>query len=98
VAELNIRFHPAAYSELERSVLWYAERSQLVADTFLDEVTTAIGNIQLYPMASQSYSHDCRRHVLKRFPFSIIYRQKDEVIEIVAVAHQRQKPGFWSSR
>jgi len=79
-------------------VKWYAERSQLVANTFLDEVVSAINSIQLYPQAAQSYGNGCRKHVLKRFPFSIVYRQLNGLIEIVAVAHHRQKPGFWDNR
>ncbi len=39
-----------------------------------------------------------RRYILPRFPFSVIYRMKGELIEVVVVAHQRRKPGYWKSR
>lgn len=98
MATPDVRFHPEALSELDRSVLWYAERSQLVATTFLDEVSAAIRDIQRFPDASQTYSQSCRKHVLKRFPFSIVYRQRIGVIEIIAIPHHRQKPGYWENR
>jgi hypothetical protein len=32
------------------------------------------------------------------YAFSIIYAERDEEIMIVAVAHQRKRPGYWRGR
>lgn|ERR1700722_1357417 len=37
-----------------------------------------------------------RRLVLHRFPFSIVYLDKADVVNIVAVAHSKRKPGIGS--
>ena len=39
-----------------------------------------------------------RRVVLVRFPFSVICGAERETSLIVAVAHQRRKPGYWHGR
>ncbi|MFB3820344.1 MAG: type II toxin-antitoxin system RelE/ParE family toxin, partial [Candidatus Methylomirabilales bacterium] len=39
-----------------------------------------------------------RRVVVARFPYSIVYREDAESIVIVAVAHQRRRPGYWRGR
>jgi len=39
-----------------------------------------------------------RRLVLAKFPFSLIYEVDGEVILIVAVAHLRRRPQYWSER
>ena len=39
-----------------------------------------------------------RRLALRRFPYSIVYRQRDEAIDVIAFAHQRRRPEYWRSR
>ena len=39
---LRIRFHPAAASEVEAAVQWYAERSPVAARAFMAEVNTCV--------------------------------------------------------
>jgi hypothetical protein len=34
----------------------------------------------------------------RRFPFSVIYAHEEATIVIVAVAHQRRRPGYWRER
>ena len=44
------------------------------------------------------YLHGTWRYLLDRFPYSVIYREKSGVIQIIAMAHHRRKPGYWSKR
>ncbi len=39
-----------------------------------------------------------RRHLLPKFPYSIIYAIEPDHIRIIAVAHSKRKPGYWSAR
>jgi hypothetical protein len=39
-----------------------------------------------------------RRVPVRRFPFFVIYRERDEDLQIIAVAHQSRRPGYWRSR
>jgi len=39
-----------------------------------------------------------RRMPLRRFPYSVVYLLLPEEIRVLAVAHQRRKPGYWSGR
>jgi hypothetical protein len=39
-----------------------------------------------------------RKRYVNWFPCSLIYRIDDDLIRIVAVMHQRQRPGDWRSR
>lgn len=36
-----------------------------------------------------------RRLTLRRFPFSLVYLVEADVIQVIAFAHQRRKPGYW---
>jgi hypothetical protein len=35
---------------------------------------------------------------MKRFPYLVFYRILDADIEIVAVAHEKRRPGYWTNR
>ena len=35
---------------------------------------------------------------MRRFPFWIIFRETSEAIVVVAFAHKKKRPGYWSRR
>ena len=39
-----------------------------------------------------------RKLRLGKFPYSLVYRVSDDVITVLAVAHQSRKPGYWQGR
>ncbi|MBK7425134.1 MAG: type II toxin-antitoxin system RelE/ParE family toxin [Propionivibrio sp.] len=39
-----------------------------------------------------------RQYNFRRFPYSIIYQVTVEELRILAVAHHRRRPGYWSGR
>ena len=41
---------------------------------------------------------DIRRVRLARFPYSVIYRSADNLVQILAVAHLRRRPQYWQQR
>jgi plasmid stabilization system protein ParE len=98
VAEREVRFHPLAADEAEASRTWYFSRNPSVAAAFLSELSVAIDAIQETPTRWPRVHERYRRFVLHKFPFSIVYIARDAYIEVIAVAHHRRKPGFWSTR
>jgi plasmid stabilization system protein ParE len=36
--------------------------------------------------------------LFKRFPYYLIYRERDGAVEVVAVMHARRHPGYWHHR
>lgn len=92
------RFHPDAVSEAERARDWYAERSLRAALAFLAELDRAIASVVEGPERWPEYLHGTRRYVFPRFPFALVYRVVDSIVEIVAIAHGRRRPGYWGDR
>jgi hypothetical protein len=66
-------------------------------DDFLRFVRYAVEEIAEAPGRWLRGPH-ARKRVLGRFPFSIHYRFDDREIVIMAVAHQKRRPGYWSRR
>src|SRR6185295_6763576 len=94
----KIEFHPGARLDLESARSWYRERSKLAARAFVTEVLRALRSIAVSPDAWPRTRANERRFVLKRFPYSIIYRVRENEVFITAVAHHRRLPGYWSGR
>ena len=95
---MNADFHPAALREVEDAQAWYAERSLIAASAFLRELSIAVQRIRQTPHRYPTAEAGTRRIFLDRYPFTIYYRVKSETLTIVAVAHQKRRPGYWSSR
>ena len=43
-------------------------------------------------------ARSARRFLLSRFPFGIAYRLEADEVVVVAVAHLRRRPGYWTGR
>lgn len=94
----SVQFHPEAVEEAAAAAQWYRERSTIAASAFLSEVDRAIESISERPEAWLPYMFGTRRFLLRRFPYFVVYRDAQESIQIVAVAHARRKPGYWKTR
>lgn len=94
----ELEYLDEALEEAESAARWYAERSASAAAGFADEIDAAIAAIEQHPDAWPAYDHGTRHFLLRRFPFSVVYRLEPARILIVAVAHGHRRPGYWRSR
>ena len=95
---LAVEYLDEALDEAEAAARWYAERSAVAALGFSDEIDAAISAIEQFPEAWPLFEHSTRRYLLRRYPFSVIYRIDPQRILVVAVAHAHRRPGYWTSR
>ncbi len=93
-----IEFLPEAQAEYLSALTWYYERSPATAVRFAAEFNRAVETIQEVPERWALYMIGCRRFLLHQFPFAIIYQVSPNVIQVLAVAHCRQRPGYWKER
>jgi toxin ParE1/3/4 len=94
----QVDVHPEAIAEAQAAALWYRARSAAAAHAFLAELDRAIEKIAEDPGIWPRYVGGTQRFLLKRFPFSVVYRLVANRIEVLAVAHGRRKPGYWKGR
>ncbi len=95
---MTTAFHEDAYTEMLEAARYYEERALGLGFSFLDEVEAAAGQVLSYPEASPLVGREVRQKLLDRFPYSLIYAFEIEGIRIVAVAHQKRRPGYWTYR
>jgi len=95
---VRVTFHPAAVAEARDARRWYADRDARAAGVFIREFDAALRRLIELPQAWPTFEAGTRRILLKRYPYQIIYREKAGHIEIVAVMHERRRPGYWQDR
>ena len=93
-----VRFLAGAREEFLSQMELYLLESPELARRFQDEVEAAAALALAFPLSGSPFSASTRRVVLKNFPFSVIYRDTDDYLLVVAVAHFSRKPGYWVPR
>jgi plasmid stabilization system protein ParE len=91
-------FHPAALEEWKSAVVWYLERNETAAVNFVAEVDQAIDLIASSPQRWPKGLRGTRKFVLRRFPFAIVYREREADVQVLAIAHGHRRPGYWKDR
>lgn len=95
---MRIEFHPAALQELIDSARYYESRLPGLGVDFKSEVDRSLGLLNGNPDIGAIVEAPYRRLMLRRFPFGVIYRTKGSMVRILAIAHQRRRPGYWKGR
>ena len=95
---IGYRYLPLAREELNGAAAFYEASVPGLGGTFLDDMERAIEMMRESPRVGAPTSRGFRKAALRRFPFSIVYVDRDDEIVIVAIAHQRRRPGYWRGR
>lgn len=94
----SIVAHSDAIAELREAIRFYEEKSLGLGRRFFEEVNEFIGRIVANPTRYSERIAGVHRANLLRFPFHIHYLLKDEMIAVVAIAHNKRRPFYWKSR
>lgn len=94
----QVRFHPEAEVELVAEARYYEERLPGLGARFISEIQAAVSLALAFPEIGAPYKYGTRRVFPKRFPFSVVYRDFDQDIVVLAIAPFPRKPGYWRAR
>ncbi|NLX91926.1 MAG: type II toxin-antitoxin system RelE/ParE family toxin [Firmicutes bacterium] len=95
---MKVSFLPLAEQELDEAFLWYEEQVVGLGNGFLDEFNQSIKRIVAFPALYEQIDNNLRRCLMNRFPYGIIYGIDGEQTIIVALAHLKRRPNYWSNR
>ena len=95
---MKIEFLPLAKSELDDAVEYYNLQVQGLGNRYKSEARETINRISIFPTAWQEVKSEIRRCIMHRFPYNIYYSIQDDIILILAIAHQHRKPDYWIDR
>jgi plasmid stabilization system protein ParE len=90
-----------AQRDLHDAVAWYRDRDVDLANRFLNEVYKALGMIERFPNTGGPVygvsDRDTRQLPVDTFPYQIIFKRLKYRIVVLAIAHERKRPGYWNT-
>jgi len=95
---MKLQFHPEAELELLEAGFRYELEVPGLGERFGAEVHRVIDLLLEHPNIGREVVGGRRKFSLHRFPFTLIYARSPEKLYVLAVAHDRRRPGYWRSR
>jgi toxin ParE1/3/4 len=93
-----LEFHPEARDEFIAAATYYNAAVPGLGDRFLLAVRRTTDMILRHPTAGTPRTAKARRVLVSGFPYDVVYQAREDAIEVLAVAHQRRRPGYWRER
>ena len=95
---MRVLFRPQARAEVLEAQAWYESRAAGLGLEFARALDAAVAAAVRNPEAFAAVAGSCRRAMLRRFPFSMVYRVRGEEFLAVAVFHHRRNPSKLARR
>ena len=96
---MRLAFHPAAAEEFGAAAEYYDAAAPGLGSRFVLAVRRATDLALAHPTGGAERGvAGTRRLVVHGFPYEVVYRVRGELVEVVAVAHLRRRPGYWRER
>ena len=93
-----VRFAGPARTEFLAAAVYYDRKQPGLGRLFAIAVENAARRVQRKPDLYRLIESNIRKCRVARFPYAPIFRERTDVIEIIAVMHLRRRPGYWRQR
>lgn len=96
-------FHPEARAEFVADVDWYDDHEQGCGERFEKAVRSAIEDALASPEAWPPWPGWLGEPIVRSrrvagFPYRVVYLLLNDELTVVAVAHEKRRPGYWRRR
>ena len=95
---MRVEFHPAAAREFAAAADFYEGALPGLGHRFRDSVGDTIALVLEHPDVGSIRRANMRHLIVSDFPFDLVYRVQGEVLQVLALAHHRRRPGYWQRR
>jgi plasmid stabilization system protein ParE len=94
----HVSFHEDAQRELDEATDFYAMERAVLGASFVNAVELTVKRILDHPQSSPVVKGHVRKIRVPRFPYSVLYSLVGDEIRVLALAHNRRRPYYWSGR
>lgn len=94
----HVVVRPEAAGDIEDAYNWYERARAGLGEEFLSAVRERLDSAIAHPEQFPLVHRSVRRALLRRFPYSLLYRVEPEAILLVAVFHAKRDPRVWRAR
>lgn len=89
---------PPADREFAKVVAHYHKERPRRAAAFVEEIDRVSALLAENPYLGSMEEDGVRGYVMDRFPYTIYYVIRPDLILVVAISHQSRRPGYWRKR
>lgn len=94
----TVKFHPRAEAEMVEAATYYETQQSGLGRRFLAAVQEAVNRIVVNPHLYPVVELDVRRCLTKTFPFGVLFRERPDMLIVMAVMHLHRDPDYWKTR
>ncbi len=94
----TVVFQADAEAEMIEAAAWYEAQQLDLGRRFLASVQDSINRIIINPRLYPIVELDVRRCLIRTFPFGVLFRDRTDKIEVIAVMHLHRDPDYWLER
>jgi plasmid stabilization system protein ParE len=91
-------FAPEAVADLADAYSWYEERRAGLGEDFLLCVEATLETICRAPAVYAAVDLNCRRALVRRFPYAIFFESDQDTVTVYAIFHTARNPEKWKRR
>ena len=95
---MPVDFRPEAIDEIENARDWLGARSAAALQRFDKALNDVVRWIGQTPTTFAEVAPGIRQGPLLKTSYSVVYRELPGRVEVLAVPHGRQRPGYWADR
>jgi len=94
----QIAFRQQARRELDEAGDWYEQERSGLGLEFFAEIEHLLHRVTSNPEQFPVLYRGTRKAVARRFPFCVYFRERGQIIVVVAVFHSARNPAAWKNR
>ena len=94
----TVVFQADAEAEMIEAAAYYEAQQSDLGRRFLASVQDSINRIVINPQLYPIVEPDVRRCLTRTFPFGVLFRDRPDKIEVIAVMHLHRDPNYWQER
>lgn len=96
---MRVAWQDHAKAEFREAVSYYRTHAGIaVAKDFTEETYRVTRRLREQPELGMRIDGNTRRYPLHDYPYHLIYRLTAGTLIVVALAHQRRRPNYWTER
>ncbi len=95
---MNVLFHPEAEAEFVEAVAYYEGVETGMGLDFAQEIERSLSLVAAYPALWPKADGAIRRCLVRRFPYGLLYAEREDHVLILAVMHLHRHPDYWKTR
>lgn len=88
----RLRFLPKVEEDVLAGCAWYGERGSGLGEEFLRMFYACVGEIPKNPLLYRKVYREFRRRLMRRFPYAIYFRIKDNEVIVFGLFHCASDP------